>query len=59
MRNGKKGIGCSLGPVMKSRDDEALDGRMTAKKAFQGLIKPAVLEEKVSAVDVFKDVSQN
>jgi len=59
MRNGKKGIGCALGPIMKARDDEALDGRMTAKKAFQGVMKPAVLDEKVSAADVFRNVTQN
>jgi len=34
MRSGKKGIGCILGPVMKFKDDEPLDGRVTAKNAF-------------------------
>jgi len=59
MRNGKKGIGCALGPVMKSRDDEALDGRVTARKAFEGVMRPAVLNDGVSAAEVFKSVSQS
>lgn len=33
--NGRKGIGCGLGPVMKTRDGEALGGgRVTAAQAF-------------------------
>lgn len=33
---GKKGIGCGLGPVQKTRDGEPLGGRMTAAEAFGG-----------------------
>lgn len=32
--NGKKGIGCGLGPVQKTRDGEPLGGRITAAEAF-------------------------
>ncbi|MEG2050920.1 MAG: DUF2815 family protein [Oscillospiraceae bacterium] len=32
--NGKKGIGCGLGPVQKIRDGEPLGGRVTAEAAF-------------------------
>lgn len=32
--SGNKGIGCGLGPVMKTRDGEPLGGRMTAADAF-------------------------
>jgi Protein of unknown function (DUF2815). len=32
--NGKRGIGCGLGPIMKTRDGEPLGGRMTADDAF-------------------------
>lgn len=32
--NGKRGIGCSLGPVQKTRDGEPLGGRITAAEAF-------------------------
>lgn len=32
--NGKRGIGCGLGPVMKTRDGEPLGGRITAEEAF-------------------------
>lgn len=31
---GKKGIGCGLGPVQKTRDGEPLGGRITAAEAF-------------------------
>jgi len=44
MRSGKKGIGCGLGPVMKYRDGEPLGGRISARKAFAFLVKPAVLD---------------
>jgi hypothetical protein len=33
---GKKGIGCGLGPVKKTRDGEPLGGRVTAADAFGG-----------------------
>jgi hypothetical protein len=33
---GKKGIGCGLGPVQKTRDGEPLGGRVTAADAFGG-----------------------
>ncbi len=33
---GKKGIGCGLGPVQKTRDGEPLGGRMSAAEAFGG-----------------------
>lgn len=33
---GKKGIGCGLGPVQKTRDGEPLGGRITAAEAFGG-----------------------
>ena len=33
---GKKGIGCGLGPVQKTRDGEPLGGRMPAAEAFGG-----------------------
>lgn len=32
--NGKKGIGCGLGPVQKLRDGDPLGGRVTAEVAF-------------------------
>ena len=32
--NGKKGIGCGLGPVQKLRDGDALSGGITAAQAF-------------------------
>ncbi len=32
--NGKRGIGCGLGPVMKTRDGEPLGGRLTAESVF-------------------------
>lgn len=32
--NGKKGIGCGLGPVQKTRDGDPLGGRVTAAEAF-------------------------
>lgn len=32
--NGKKGIGCGLGPVQKTRDGEPLGGRVTAAEVF-------------------------
>lgn len=32
--NGKKGIGCGLGPIQKARDGEPLGGRITASEAF-------------------------
>ena len=50
LRSGKKGIGCGLGPVMKFKDDEPLGGRITAKKAFSGIIIPAVLDHAVPFV---------
>lgn len=34
--NGKKGIGCGLGPVQKTRDGEPLGGRVSAAEAFGG-----------------------
>lgn len=34
--NGKKGVGCGLGPVQKMRDGEALAGGMSAAQAFGG-----------------------
>jgi len=33
---GKKGIGCGLGPVQKTRDGEPLGGRISASDAFGG-----------------------
>lgn len=40
---GKKGIGCGLGPVKKTRDGESLGGRVTAADAFGGqTYNPAV-----------------
>lgn len=35
---GNKGIGCSLNHIMKSRDGEALDGSISAEKAFEGVV---------------------
>lgn len=35
---GKKGIGCGLGPVQKTRDGEPLGGRVSAAEAFGGAI---------------------
>lgn len=32
--NGKKGVGCGLGPVQKTRDGEPLGGRVSAAEAF-------------------------
>jgi hypothetical protein len=40
MRNGKKGLGCGLGPVMRYMDDDPLDGRLTAKNAFAAVAAP-------------------
>ncbi|MHC1696012.1 MAG: DUF2815 family protein [Eubacteriales bacterium] len=38
--NGKKGIGCGLGPVQKTRDGEPLGGRTSAEEAFGGVPQP-------------------
>lgn len=39
---GKKGIGCGLGPVQKTRDGEPLGGRVSASEAFGGAaVQPA------------------
>lgn len=38
--NGKRGIGCGLEPVQKTRDGEPLGGRITAAEAF-GATQPA------------------
>ena len=49
MFGGKKGIGCSLGPVKKVRDGEALGGSApTAAQAF-GTPQPAQQQNAVSA----------
>jgi len=40
-QEGKKGIGCGLGPVKKTRDGEPLGGRMTAEDAFGAAQQPA------------------
>jgi hypothetical protein len=34
--SGKKGVGCGLGPVKKTRDGEPLGGRVSAAEAFGG-----------------------
>jgi len=34
--SGKKGVGCGLGPVQKTRDGEPLGGRVSAAEAFGG-----------------------
>lgn len=39
--NGKKGIGCGLGPVQKTRDGEPLGGRVSAAEAFGGGAAPS------------------
>lgn len=39
--SGKKGIGCGLGPVQKTRDGEPLGGRVSAAEAFGGAGAPA------------------
>ncbi|HMM30987.1 MAG TPA: DUF2815 family protein, partial [Clostridia bacterium] len=36
LSNGKKGVGCGLGPVQKTRDGEPLGGRVSAAEAFGG-----------------------
>lgn len=36
INSGKKGIGCGLGPVQKTRDGEPLGSRMSAEEAFGG-----------------------
>ena len=38
--NGKKGIGCGLGPVQKTRDGDPLGGRVTAAEAFGAVQQP-------------------
>lgn len=39
---GKKGVGCGLGPVMKTRDGDPLGGgRVSAATAFAGMAQPA------------------
>lgn len=38
--NGNKGVGCGLGNVMKTRDDEPLSGGATAVQDFDGLAAP-------------------
>lgn len=38
--SGKKGIGCGLGPVQKTRDGEPLGGRVSAAEAFGGAPAP-------------------
>ncbi len=37
---GKKGIGCGLGPVQKTRDGEPLAGDVSAEEAFGGFAPP-------------------
>ena len=37
---GKKGIGCGLGPVQKTRDGDPLGGRVTAAEAFGTALPP-------------------
>lgn len=39
--NGKKGIGCGLNGVQKTRDGEPLSGRVTAQEAFQPVAEAA------------------
>lgn len=36
LNTGKKGVGCGLGPVQKTRDGEPLGGRVSAAEAFGG-----------------------
>lgn len=38
---GKKGVGCGLNGVQKTRDDDPLSGRVTAQEAFQPVAAPA------------------
>ena len=38
---GNKGIGCGLGNIMKTRDDEALSGRSSAASDFAGIFQQA------------------
>lgn len=47
--NGKKGIGCGLNGVQKTRDGEPLSGRVTAAEAF----KPVAAEDHSAGVGIF------
>ena len=38
-KGGKRGIGCGLGPVMKTRDGEPLGGRVKANAAFSEMVQ--------------------
>jgi hypothetical protein len=42
--NGKKGIGCSLGPVMKTRDGEVLGGGSISAASAFGVQPPAAVD---------------
>lgn len=44
LNNGKKGIGCGLGNVMKTRDGEALAGGASAAVDFAGLAAPTPMQ---------------
>lgn len=47
--NGKKGVGCSLGPVQKLRDGEALGGAApTAAQAFGTPVAPAAQVDPIT-----------
>lgn len=38
--SGRRGVGCGLGPVMKSRDGDRLGGRVTVQRAFGDIRLP-------------------
>lgn len=49
--SGKKGIGCGLGPVQKTRDGEPLGGRISAADAF-GTAAPPPQYQQTSAPQI-------
>ena len=41
VNTGKKGVGCGLNGVQKTRDDDPLSARVTAQDAFQPVAAPS------------------
>lgn len=48
--NGRKGVGCGLNGVQKTRDGEPLNGRVTAREAFRPVAASAVQRPAVDPI---------
>lgn len=57
MKAGKKGVGCGLGNVMKTRDGEALSGGSTAASDFAG-IGQTIQEHTFSPQNIYSKATQ-